>query len=440
LAPISIPVNYSTLSSEIPTIDVDILQNYLFDQGLADATDAQTVETAEDHLVSTPFNEYPTKFLEIRPLPKNIPFVLLMSNFLLETLVVSIAEGYYRNQIRVVEPLGGNALYLTPGEALALYSYATSRIAGEKNDVIPKKALIQIAFRTALEPALKLIDTFGRKTHVAKYINVQKWFQDVYYDTDITDPADFSVMADRLWGAYVMHQLSDMSTSLGEFGEVIRYLSGLCHEKRVIEMDLIPGFDSMSTWLGSEGIDISNAIIDTYDGQADSVTAWTRLADALMIELVPPTTFMDTFGDFSLAQYGYDRIRNLFVQMCSYMVVFSDSSKNTPYTNSGNKLSNDIAKDEIFDEIDDSGYLLLRYQDTQDDVDEVSLEIPSISSVSDDIHSSVGTYHESVLTIMDVMDAGMPPERAVVSDPGTVTVNSVQTISLPIFGMHHYAP
>lgn len=425
LVPIRIPTNYAQLATEIATVNVATMQARIFDKGLTASDSAETVKTVERHLSDTTWNEYPTKFLEIRPIAKNIPFANMMSNFLLETLIVSIAEGYYENQVSVKDPITGTIIYLKPSELLALYSYAVNKTVGVNQDIIPTHVHVQTAFLTQLGTPINNIMVNGRKTFVSSQISATEWLDGITYNTSIQSPSEFTDMVTSLWLKFMYHKIQDMKTSLDVRRGIIAYLSSLCYQKRVVNFTLVPGRTSYADWLGSEGLDLSSGILSQYDRQDDPKTAWQKLADAIMIALIPANDIIKSFGDFTLPDYGYSRIRELFIQLCSYRVVFLDSSRSSPAPNAANKVSTDQKAVRVEDINRVTQIIKKRLKDSIGDK-YVGKILPSIEH---DHVTRTTSSHRTVLKgggsiiSTSVIDAGSVP-KAFERKVGTTTVSS----------------
>jgi hypothetical protein len=179
------------------------------------------------------------------------------------------------------------------------------------------------------------------------YVNAQGFLSDLYYDTAIEDPNAFSQMVSRLWLRYMEHLLEDTSSSVDTKRHVLSYMSSLCHTRRIEEHVLIEGHDSYERWLGPEGIDIQSSILAQYDIQADPALAWGNLSDTIISALIPMTDVLTSFGNYTLTDFGYERLRQLFIQMCSYKVVFLESTRDTPNFITGAKWSHRYGPDEF---------------------------------------------------------------------------------------------
>jgi hypothetical protein len=339
LAPVRIPSDLATIASEIATETVGAIQDKIYSKGLTPSADAEKVVTVERKLGDTTLNNYMTKFLEIRPIARSLQYAQAMSGFLLETLAVSVHEGYYTKSVEIVEPITNTILYLFPSELLALYHYAIQKSMGIENDTIPTQFSLHRSFSTQIKPVTNKITYQGETWVVSAQIDAATYLAGLSYDTNIQTPQEFSTMASNLWLRYLDHMVEDQDTALDKKAVMLAYMNSRCHDPRTIIMDLVPGFTTYSRWLGINGLDIADAVLTQYPSQTDAPTAWGNLADTIITALIPLTPTMKKFGNFTLSDAGYIRLRQLFVQMCSYRVVFLESSRDSPEFTIGPKWS-----------------------------------------------------------------------------------------------------
>jgi hypothetical protein len=347
LQPVRIPTNTAEVATEIPILNVQVFQDELFAKGLTPSRSAESVITTERKLGDTTLNSFMTKFLEIRPIAKNKAYAELLNLFLIETMVVAIAEGKYINPVEVVDPLTDTVVYVPPAQLMALYHYAVMRSLGQLPTEFPTKARIALAFNPEIaEPAIS-IPWQDEILYMTMYTDPQAYLAGLSYDRYLNKPIDFSNLVSDLWLRYLEHTVMDQKTKIEQAREVYRYLDSLCHTKREIPFVTVEGFPDYATWLGSSGLDIANSMLVQYDRYPQPQIAWGNFADAIMSALIPMTQTLSDFGNFTLSDAGYTRLRELFVQMCSYKVVFLDSNRDTAETSPGFKWSTKYGPDKF---------------------------------------------------------------------------------------------
>lgn len=347
LQAVRIPTNNRSSVTEIGDETVETIQNRAYAKGFAIDNSSEAAVVKERQLGDTVLNDFMTKFLEIRPIARNKVYADILNVFLLETLSTSILNDYYKDPVVVNDPATNSVLYLYPRELLALYHYAAIKSIGHTPELIPNGFFFHKAFNTTIGTPTKTIKIDEEKIYLSMYVNTNAFLSDLNYDTTIDDPASFSAMASRLWLRYLEHLIEDTSTSIDTKRHVLSYLSSLCHTRRIEEHVLVEGHDSYERWLGPDGIDIQSSILAQYDLQADPGLAWSNLSDTIISALMPMTDILNEYGNYTLTDFGYERLRQLFIQMCSYKVVFLESTRDTPNFATGGKWSHRYGPDQF---------------------------------------------------------------------------------------------
>lgn len=327
LTAVRVPTDFSDLATEVPTETVSTIQAQIVEKGLASDDTAETVATIERSLGDTTLNNYMTKFLEIRPIAKNKPYADMLNMFLLETLVVSIQEGLYTNSVEIIDPVTNNVIFLQPRELLALYHYASTRAVNSVPEDFPTTVNLYTSFLATIGTPVKTLPRGDEILYISEFVDADAFLADLQYATILEIPQDFSTMATNLWLRYMDHLLQDERSSLDQTHVVLDYLSSLCHTRRQAPLSLITGYSGYEEWLGSSGVDLWRSTLSQYTTQSDPLAAWGDLADSIISALVPLTDVISDFGNFTLSDAGYTRLRELFVQMCSYRVVFLESDR-----------------------------------------------------------------------------------------------------------------
>lgn len=339
LAAVRVPSSFASLATEIPNETVTVIQDQIYEKGLTPSADAEYTAMVERRLGDTTYNNFITKFLEIRPLARNIPYASMMSGFILETLIVSVKNGYYTKAIDVTEPISNTDLYLLPGELIALYYYCIQKSLGIDNDVIPTHFELCRAFNTVVDTPVDKFNWWGETLTLKSQLDPVEYMSGTSYNTNIQTPEEFTQMASDLFIKYLSHVLMDQGTKLERKRAILVYLNSLLHSHKQITLNLVPGHTSYSEWLGPNGLNIQTDILSQYSSQTNVLEAWGNFADKIITALIPLNDTLKAFGNFTLSDAGYIRLRELFVQMCSYRVVFLESSRLSPEFDLGPKMS-----------------------------------------------------------------------------------------------------
>lgn len=348
LQAVRIPLDNAAISAEISSESVAVIQNQVYSKGLAASNTAEAAEAKERAVGDTTLNEFSTKFLEIRPLTRNKTYSDVLNVFILETLSTSILNNYYAEPVRATDLATGASFYLYPRQLLALYHYACQKALGLEPDLIPTKFFFYRSFLTQIKPNTKKKLIKGDdEIYISMYVDAPSFLSGMEYNTAIADPDAFTEMLTRQWLKYMEHMLLDQNTKIDRVHTILEYLSSLCHERRIEEHELVPGFTTYTRWLGAEGIDVAGSLLAQYDTLPNPKLSWENLADSIITALVPINDTLGFFGNFTLSDFGYQRLRQLFVQMCSYRVVFLESSRETPEYGIGAKWSTDYGSSYI---------------------------------------------------------------------------------------------
>lgn len=353
-----IPESSRFVSSEIVSETVGTIQEKAYEKGIAENPTSESVAVKERTLGDTTLNNYTTKFVEIRPITKNKVFASIINSFVIDTLMTSIIRGYYTTPISVTDTATGASLTLPPKELMAIYHYASMKAMGFTPTNIPNKFSLYTSFTTEIEPPKDVIWRGDEKVYVRSHFKPEEFLSGLNYDEDIYSPTEFSEMLERLWLRYLEHMWEDMTTSIDNRHYILAYLTSLCHKRRTETFSLVTNFTEYSRWFGIGGIDIESSVLSQYYLQEDPKASWQNLADTIISALIPMTDTLNYFGNFTMSDLGYDRLRKLFIEMCSYQLVFLESSRDTPEYSIGGKWSTQYGPDHIdaYSEITDVLY------------------------------------------------------------------------------------
>lgn len=347
LVPVRIPKHAEALSTRIQIKSVQEIQSEIYSKGLTSSDSRETVLAVERQLGDTTLNEFATKFMEIRPIVQIKRYAEILNMFLMETLIVSINQGYYAKPIEVFDPLTDDPIYLPPKELLALYNYATLKSMGISTNEFPTKVRLYKSFLPEIGKPSTTIPYFDTKLYLSQVVNSEAYLKDLTYDQHLQTPLEFSNNVTRLFLRYMEHLLADEDTSLDKAHHAYAYLTSLCHTRRDESIELISGYKTYGEWLGAGGIDLFALTLSQYEIQSNPREQWGNLADAIITALIPINDTLKFFGNFTLSNSGYDRLRKLFVQLTSYHLVFIESDRDTAEFSIGAKWSTLYGPDDV---------------------------------------------------------------------------------------------
>ena len=434
LVPIQIPTNTADLGTEIATETVATIQQQLYQAGLTLSDSPETITAVERALSDTTLNNYMTKFLEIRPIAMNKPYADLLNMFIIETLMLTIGEGYYAQPVNIVDPVTNNILYLTPQALLGLYNYATNKAVGVTPTLIPTSMRLFLSFTPEIATPSLTIPWQDELIYLSMYVDTASYLSGLSYNTTMQSPDDFTTNLTALWLKFMEHLLADESTEIEQAHVSYMYLSSLCHSRREQTLNIAPGFTDYATWLGITGLDLQTNILSQYALQPDPAAAWSNLADIIITALVPINDVLNTFGNFTLNDTGYNRLTDLFVQMCSYRVVFLNSNRQTDESIAGAKWSTNYSPVTFHSYEDDITTEVMRFQTTMTVTQPLEL-VPDIHADPIVTFSTHQTYTETFVSQpVSSLQAGELPVIPIKTNPIPST-----TVSLLNTDMHYVA-
>ena len=280
----------------------------------------------ERTLSATILNSYPTKILELRPLPRDRKYADFFNVFLLDTLVYAIAEGRYNPVISIYSQSSNSYTSLTAKEALVLLYYAQSRVGYETPTELPVHYQSRTAYRFTPNTIPDTFATFGMVGKLNNYINVDSWKSDSTYPLSISTPTEFSsVMANHFLKALYRVVESRRTSDLTTLKAMEAIVPSIFNQDR-FSLDLVPGVTTYQNWFGLRS-DIYKRFIVPYEESSDPQTDYDDLATTLFTALVPVNDIMSQYGNFELSANSYARLKQLFISLCSYDVTFVDTSR-----------------------------------------------------------------------------------------------------------------
>jgi hypothetical protein len=327
LVPVRIAGGGGTSSIGIQVKTVSEIQEEIYTKGLTQSDTAEAVQTIERQLGDTTLNNFATKFVEIKPTAQIKPYAQILNVFLLESLIVSITRGYYTNPVEVYDPLTNSPIYLPPAELLALYNYASLASMGLTPSTFPSKVRLYRSFTPDIGSPNLTIPYFDSILYLSQVVDASSYLNGLQYSQHLQNPAEFSDNVTALWLRFMDHQLLDEGTTLDKAHAAYQYLSTLCHTRREESLNLVPNYTTYEDWLGEGGIDLFSTVLAQYSLQPNPLEQWGNLADTILSALIPISDVLASFGNFTLSNSGYNRLRQLFVQLTSYHLVFLESDR-----------------------------------------------------------------------------------------------------------------
>jgi hypothetical protein len=277
----------------------------------------------------TPHNILTTKLVEIQKLGVDQKYGSLLNTFILDTLVYAITSGLYVPTVTITDPTTKVDVALTGKDALALYYYAVHRSCHERPTVLPSLYSPSCAFRPNLATAtFPESFTYNGYTYPTRsYLSLDSLLQGVGYPAiPVDDPEIFSELVAGLF--LVLIRYVRYARIVGDKIALEMFLAycNTCILQTTPYTYALSSAPNYQVWADNLAL---TGLLGRLDAQADYATAYMNLATTITTALLPEDSAVYTF--FAYTNPGtndlYDRLRGLFVQLCSYNIAFLDTDR-----------------------------------------------------------------------------------------------------------------
>lgn len=324
-----IPTNNAQILQLIPPASMAKMNIDLVAAGLEIDNTATYVAEQQTKLGRTPLNTLPTKVVEIQKLGVDQKYGGLLNRFILDTLVWGISTGFYTPYLTFSDPTTNISMSLSGKDALALYYYAIHRAGHEQPTILPTLYAPSCAFRPNLSVAA-LPTTFkydGTVYPTRSYLPLNTLLAGVGYPVrPISIPAVFS---DLIAGQF------DVLIRLVRYArqdankialEMLQHLGDTAFFQNVTYAITLSPTPDYATWLANLQL---TSLVAQLDARADLVDVYNALATTISTALLPEIN--STYSGYAYTSKStndlYDRLRSLFVQLCSYNITFLDTER-----------------------------------------------------------------------------------------------------------------
>lgn len=298
----------------------------IYDSNLDHDISTAYVDKLTSDYQKTRVNMMPTKFLEMKKNSIYTRWEDLLSNFLFETTIYRYIEGQIDYDINVIDPITNTLLQLSMEDALALIYYAACKLQKETPDLLPTKFTTNIVYHKKYPQTLPKEFTYLYvKYRLSKFIDVDKIMNTIHYTNETFRNQDtFSDYITTLFSAL----LRDVRYTFSEGNDVavramkVLYTTLLNKQTHTLKLS---DYTDYTTWFHDDRhIEYYNLINYYNENEAD----YSKLLNALLVAVFPITKGMsDLVGSTEYLEKLYSTLRKLFVQLCSYNVVFLDTPR-----------------------------------------------------------------------------------------------------------------
>lgn len=312
---------------------MDSITTHMFSNGLEIDNSAEHVLELEERIGNSPQDFHPTKLLEIRKNTIDTKYEDLLAAFLLDTLMLRFVNKKVSYRVRFVDELSTSVLDLSIGEALALFYYASHKRF--TNWDVPHQLPTHFVCTHAYQLTKPNVASIPKHLPVGElHYDINHWVDvagvlgEIPWDNMVLkNQTEFLDLAARQFRAMVAHTKQCRSTAdVLEMRGMARIYDHALY-KGLLDVDLIPGMVTYPEWFASSPtLDI---LCQAYDTAPLSEDEWGTLSDRILEALIPPThELLKPFvGVFDRTNALYDKLKELFIQLCSYNIAFLDTSR-----------------------------------------------------------------------------------------------------------------
>lgn len=290
-------------------------------------TTTEHIQALSKTLSATTLNTYPTKVLELRPLPRDRKYAEFFNVFIMDTLVYLISQDQYSIEVEIYTDGSSDTISLTTKEALVFLYYAINKAQGGTPINLPTQYTSRTAYRIDQLPIPTTLQWMSNTYYLTNYVDVPGWIKDSTYPAlSMKQALDFSNTASSMFLVAVSQIVQSRSTSDIVTARCMEVLSSCVNLQETIALDLIPGITTYDQWFNIRP-DLYKLYVESYDSQVNAKSKYDTLATAIITKLVPVTSVMNEYGNFSVSDEGYTRLKQLFESLCSYNVTFLETTR-----------------------------------------------------------------------------------------------------------------
>lgn len=318
---IQIPTKYSGVVQSLSSSDTATMAQRLVASGFDVTDDAEYVEEVNRALSATTFNVIPTKFLEIRQISKFREYLSFFNRFCIDTFVYCFLQGYYDMDVEITDPYNGTTVKIDSKSALILYYYCSLKGMGLEPDTIPDTYYISTAFKAQIPNVPSTFTWNGNTLPMQSLVDIDAFMNIPSYPDEIYSPDVFSTEIGSLFTAALNQRLMWQIAGTQFSRRAMKSLHDLCTVEQVVQLGLAPTGTTYASWLASHAPTEINRIFAAYDATNISQSLYRGLADTIMSGFIPANSYFTKYGNFTSS---YEELRQLFIDLCSYDVVFLD--------------------------------------------------------------------------------------------------------------------
>ena len=323
LVPVGIPTKYINALPAESAESVSVMSQRLYALGTEVDISAGNLTEITAKIATTPLNTMPTKLLELRAIATDLKFAEFLNHFLLDSLIYAVANNLYNTTVSVTEPTTLTTLAMSETDALIFYSYCAFMSMGQTPVNIPNKYMLSVAFNKA--PTVPTTMAFGGYIYPMSYfLNTSTYLGNYAWPSSpALSPVEFTRTLSVQFLA-ALNQIQNMRMSEDtRANRAMRLLSEAVMVKEQVSLDLTSS-TTYAQWFATQP-EALRSMLTTLNDSVNPISAYNELADIILSQLMPATPTFSLYGNFALTNTTYKKFKQLFVQLCSYNILFLDS-------------------------------------------------------------------------------------------------------------------
>lgn len=345
--------------------DVDTVIRQIFNSGAETRVDAPYVETMRRRLAATTFNRYPTKLLEIESFRRDSQHRIMFFNLFMDTLVYFIQNNLIRERVVLRDAETDITLSLDPKDMLLLMGYASRRVLVPDatpfttpaiytvfegpflHNVVEENLPTEITYRGRTELITRYIcPAGGYATSAASpesLLEARRLYLEPVHDVfrpdgnpifeffftgSLASPrTHFTDVLGRLFQVLLRRRREIRMLSSGReiFARKI-LLAESQWDDRLMPLTLT-AHPTYAEWLADPGNGDIRTLVQTYDSRSNFQDLYYALFHRFLQRVLDyrHPRVRDHISVEGETQRFVGRLRDLFIQLCSYNVLFLDT-------------------------------------------------------------------------------------------------------------------
>ena len=319
---VAVPI-YNTqegVIDNIPSESVSDMNTQLVAIGDEYRTSQRWINQVTNKLSCTTLNKYPTKVLELDPQARDRKYADFFNNFVMDTLVTYISQGTYQPIVPIQGYQEDKNVFMNGKDILILLYYCLFREINQTPTQPPLYYKSSCAYWTTPKTPPERFVTFNMVGWIKNYLDIDSWMSDAQYSTLITLPDVFSQeMSEHFLKALKRVIQSRDTADLTMLKAMYTLVPSIFNTvNNTLNLTTIPTYEE---WFNVNS-DVYNNLIMPCEEAVDVSQAYSTLIQNIYTALVPCTEIMVNYGNFSLNENKYERLKELFISLCSYNVTF----------------------------------------------------------------------------------------------------------------------